>query len=72
MSRRSGRLRGLQRGRLLTLPLLAVGAVGVISVASHWAGAQMGDMIAAFTKGDTEAAMALNARLVGIVGVRGQ
>ena len=49
----------------LTLPLLAVGAVGVISVASHWAGVQMSDMVAAFTKGDTEAAMALNARLVG-------
>ena len=48
----------------LTLPLLAVGAVGVISVASHWAGVQMSEMVAAFTKGDTEAAMALNARLV--------
>jgi 4-hydroxy-tetrahydrodipicolinate synthase len=48
----------------LTLPLLAVGAVGVISVASHWAGPQMTEMIAAFAKGDTEAAIALNARLV--------
>jgi 4-hydroxy-tetrahydrodipicolinate synthase len=48
----------------MTLPLLAVGAVGVISVASHWAGGQMSEMVAAFTKGDTEAAMALNARLV--------
>ncbi len=48
----------------LTLPLLAVGAVGVISVASHWAGVQMSDMVTAYTKGDTEAAMALNARLV--------
>ncbi len=48
----------------LTLPLLAVGAVGVISVASHWAGPQITEMIAAFAKGDTEAAMALNARLV--------
>ncbi|HRW42799.1 MAG TPA: 4-hydroxy-tetrahydrodipicolinate synthase, partial [Microthrixaceae bacterium] len=28
-----------------TLPLLAVGAVGVISVASHWVGRQMGEMI---------------------------
>ena len=25
----------------MTLPLLAVGAVGVISVASHWAGPQL-------------------------------
>ena len=46
-----------------TLPLLAVGAVGVISVASHWAGPEIGEMIAAFAKGDTEAATALNARL---------
>ncbi len=48
----------------LTLPLLAVGAVGIISVASHWAGPQMSEMIAAYIKGDTDAAMALNARLV--------
>ncbi len=48
----------------LTLPLLAVGAVGVISVASHWAGVQMSEMVAAFTKGDTEAAMVINARLI--------
>jgi 4-hydroxy-tetrahydrodipicolinate synthase len=46
-----------------TLPLLAVGAVGVISVASHWAGPQISEMIADFTKGDTLAATALNARL---------
>ncbi len=49
----------------LTLPLLAVGAVGVISVASHWAGPEMSEMVAAFTKGDNEAARAMNARLVG-------
>ncbi|HUC13877.1 MAG TPA: 4-hydroxy-tetrahydrodipicolinate synthase [Acidimicrobiales bacterium] len=48
----------------LTLPLLAVGAVGLISVASHWAGPQISEMIASYTKGDTDAAMALNARLV--------
>lgn len=35
-----------------TLPLLAVGAVGVISVASHWAGEETAAMIAAFEKGD--------------------
>lgn len=49
----------------LTLPLLAVGAVGVISVASHWAGPVVSEMIATFAKGDTEAAAALNARLGG-------
>jgi 4-hydroxy-tetrahydrodipicolinate synthase len=48
----------------LTLPLLAVGAVGVISVASHWAGVQMSEMVAAFSKGDTEGAIASNARLI--------
>lgn len=35
-----------------TLPLLAVGAVGVISVASHWAGEETAAMISAFEKGD--------------------
>ncbi|CAN5233014.1 4-hydroxy-tetrahydrodipicolinate synthase [soil metagenome] len=35
-----------------TLPLLAVGAVGVISVASHWAGEETAAMIGAFEKGD--------------------
>ena len=39
-----------------TLPLLAVGAVGVISVASHWVGRQMGEMIDAFEKGDVSTA----------------
>ncbi len=48
----------------LTLPLLAVGAVGVISVASHWVGRQMGEMIDAFTKGDVDAARRINAGLV--------
>ncbi|HYA44538.1 MAG TPA: 4-hydroxy-tetrahydrodipicolinate synthase [Acidimicrobiales bacterium] len=48
----------------MTLPLLAVGAVGVISVASHWAGREMSEMVTAFAKGDTEAARALNARLI--------
>ncbi|MER3452559.1 MAG: 4-hydroxy-tetrahydrodipicolinate synthase [Acidimicrobiia bacterium] len=47
-----------------TLPLLAVGAVGVVSVASHWAGQEIGEMIAAFGKGDVETARHLNARLI--------
>jgi len=46
-----------------TLPLLSVGAVGVVSVASHWCGPQMGEMIAAFAAGDTGAAREANARL---------
>lgn len=48
----------------LTLPLLAVGAVGAISVASHWVGRQMGEMIAAFEKGDVVTARRLNATLL--------
>lgn len=48
----------------LTLALLAVGAVGIISVASHWAAPQISEMIASYTKGDTEAALALNDRLL--------
>jgi 4-hydroxy-tetrahydrodipicolinate synthase len=48
----------------LTLPLLALGAVGVISVAGHWASREIAEMITAFGKGDTEHARALNARLL--------
>ena len=47
-----------------TLPLLSVGAVGVISVASHWAGPEMGEMIAAFSKGDVAGARDANSRLI--------
>ncbi len=47
-----------------TLPLLAVGAVGVVSVASHWVGLEMGEMVAAFGKGDVAHAREVNARLL--------
>jgi 4-hydroxy-tetrahydrodipicolinate synthase len=47
-----------------TLPLLAVGAVGTISVESHWAGDEVAEMIAAFAKGDVEHARTVNARLL--------
>jgi 4-hydroxy-tetrahydrodipicolinate synthase len=47
-----------------TLPMLAVGAVGVVSVAAHWAGPEMGDVVEAFVKGDVEGARAANARLL--------
>ncbi len=47
-----------------TLPLLAIGAAGVISVESHWAGEEVGEMVAAFVKGDVDHARAVNARLV--------
>ena len=48
----------------LTLPLLAVGAVGVVGVGTHWCGELVGEMIAAFGKGDVETARAVNARLL--------
>jgi 4-hydroxy-tetrahydrodipicolinate synthase len=47
-----------------TLPLLAVGAVGVVSVESHWAGEHLQEMISAYFKGDVELARAVNARLI--------
>jgi 4-hydroxy-tetrahydrodipicolinate synthase len=47
-----------------TLPLLAVGAVGVVSVAAHWIGLEMAEMIAAFAKGDAASAREINARLL--------
>lgn len=43
----------------LTLPMLALGAHGVISVASHLAGARIAEMIAAHSKGDVEGAAAI-------------
>ncbi|MFZ4516772.1 MAG: 4-hydroxy-tetrahydrodipicolinate synthase [Microthrixaceae bacterium] len=48
----------------MTLPLLAVGAVGVISVASHWVARQMLEMVEAVEKGDLESARKVNARLL--------
>lgn len=47
-----------------TLPLLAVGAVGVISVEAHWAGEELAEMVAAFFKGDVARAQSLNQRLI--------
>lgn len=48
----------------LTLPLLAVGAGGVIGVAAHWSAAEHAQMISAFSKGDVDEARAINARLL--------
>ena len=47
----------------MTLPLLAVGAVGVIGTATHWCGEVMADLIGAFDKGDHDRARELNASL---------
>ena len=48
----------------LNLPLLSVGAVGVVSVAAHWAAAEIGEMIDAFVAGDVQRARELNAMLI--------
>lgn len=48
----------------LTLPLLSVGAVGIIGVATHWAGLETAEMIAAYTKGQVSDAQRINARLI--------
>ncbi|HEX2849919.1 MAG TPA: 4-hydroxy-tetrahydrodipicolinate synthase [Acidimicrobiales bacterium] len=48
----------------LTLPLLAVGAKGVVGVSTHWAGEEMAEMIAAFEKGDVQHAREVNARML--------
>jgi 4-hydroxy-tetrahydrodipicolinate synthase len=48
----------------LTLSLLAVGAVGVVSVASHWVGPELGEMIRRYLDGDVEGARQLNADLI--------
>jgi 4-hydroxy-tetrahydrodipicolinate synthase len=47
----------------MTLPLLAVGAVGAISVASHWVGPQFKAVIEAFLRGELAEAIAGNAQL---------
>jgi 4-hydroxy-tetrahydrodipicolinate synthase len=47
-----------------TLPLLAVGAVGLISVAAHWIGAELNEMIRRFLDGDLTGAIELNAALI--------
>ena len=48
----------------LTLPLLAVGAGGAISVASHWAGEQLHAMFDSFDAGDVAEACRINQRLL--------
>lgn len=47
----------------LTLPFMAVGAVGVVSVAAHWAGPEFAAMVHAAAKGDWDEARRVNERL---------
>lgn len=48
----------------MTLPLLAVGAVGVVGVATHWAAPVFAEMVTAFGKGDVLGARRANDRLL--------
>jgi 4-hydroxy-tetrahydrodipicolinate synthase len=48
----------------LTLALLAVGAVGVVSVVAHWAGRELQEMIECFTSGRVHEARQINAALI--------
>ena len=48
----------------LTLPALAVGAVGVVGTSTHFTGAPTQQMIEAYEAGDTAAALALHHRLL--------
>lgn len=48
----------------LTLALLALGAVGTISVASHWCGPETAALMDAFFDGDVAGAAAINRRLI--------
>jgi len=48
----------------LTLPMLAVGGKGVISVASHIAGKKLGEMIDSFFSGDVEKAKKIHLELM--------
>lgn len=49
---------------VLTLPLLSVGGVGVVSVASHLVGKQIQEMIRAFERGENRAATAIQIELL--------
>jgi len=50
-----------------TLPILAIGGYGVISVISHIVGNQINDMIYSFINGDTEKAADIHRRLLPLV-----
>jgi 4-hydroxy-tetrahydrodipicolinate synthase len=56
---------------MYSLPMLAVGAVGTVSVAGHWLGPQLSEMIARFAKGDPEGAQQINARYLDEIAFQG-
>ena len=50
----------------LLLPMLSVGAVGVVSVASHIVGLQLKEMILSFQNGHVSKALAIHEKLQGL------
>jgi 4-hydroxy-tetrahydrodipicolinate synthase len=48
----------------LTLPLLSVGAVGAVGVATHWAGVETSQMVHAFHAGNVKEAIRINQTLL--------
>ena len=48
----------------LTLPLMAIGAVGAVGVATHWTGPDHQEMFALWEKGDPTGTRLVNARLL--------
>jgi len=48
----------------LALAMASIGAVGLVSVAAHWAGREIAGMLAAYAKGDVAGARDANARLI--------
>lgn len=54
----------------LTLPFCAVGAVGLVSVAAHWIGPELSEMMERFFAGDVAGAAALNAELVDLIAIQ--
>ena len=50
----------------VTLPLLAIGAVGVVGVPTHLFGTQTAEMIAAYLRGDVAQALALHRQLLPV------
>jgi 4-hydroxy-tetrahydrodipicolinate synthase len=52
---------------VLTLPMLSVGGIGVVSVASHLVGGRIQEMIAAHEKGDSDGAAAIHHDLLPLI-----
>ncbi|WP_346354272.1 4-hydroxy-tetrahydrodipicolinate synthase [Azotosporobacter soli] len=50
----------------LTLPILAVGGIGIISVAAHVVGLQIKEMVQAFFQGEIEKAQSINCKLLPV------